>query len=398
MNEKIDLIKILKDCPEGMELNCLMYEDVYFDYVDELNIIHCYIQHETHRTSLTFNQHGTPNSDLKSKCVIFPKGKTSWEGFQRPFIDGDVVFYDDTIAIFKEWGDETLFRTYVTQYLCCNSLLGMNVPLFGKSVRNEIRLATEEERKMLFDIIKSNGFKWNAETKTLEKVLKEDKAFKNGDIIVSEFGNIAIFSHTEKNDRGRNVVYYHCLYSHGIVGKFKASAGCGIGYVEDCRSATEHERELMMEAVRKYGFHWNPETKTLEKLIIPKFKIGNNIQSKTDNNDKFTITDIDNGCYYGRGKGHEFLIPIVKQDNWELIPYKFDIETLNHFDKVLVRQYDLSPWCVDFFSYYDKEGGYAVCTGEIHYDYCVPYNDDTKHLVSKVDDAPEFYRFWEKNL
>ena len=177
--EKINIAELLRDCPQGMELNCLMYEDVYFDYVDELNIIHCYIQYETHKTSITFNQHGTPNSNIKSKCIIFPKGKNTWDGFQRPFKDGDIVFYNDTIAIFKEWGDETLFRTYITRYLCCDSLIDTNVPLFGKSVRKEIRFATEKEKAELFGAIKASGYKWNPETKTLEKLLK----FKVGDRI-----------------------------------------------------------------------------------------------------------------------------------------------------------------------------------------------------------------------
>ena len=44
MEERINVAEILKDCPFGMELNCLMYEDVYFDYVDEFDMIHCYIQ------------------------------------------------------------------------------------------------------------------------------------------------------------------------------------------------------------------------------------------------------------------------------------------------------------------------------------------------------------------
>jgi hypothetical protein len=67
---------------------------------------------------------------------------------------------------------------------------------------------------------------------------------------------------------------------------------------------------------------------------------------------------------------------------------------LEHFDKVLVRQYDDMPWCTDFFSYYDDEMR-AVCTGEVHYDHCIPYNEDTKHLVGKLKDAPEFYKYWE---
>ena len=31
--EKINIAELLKDCPSGMELDCTMYEDVYFDYV-----------------------------------------------------------------------------------------------------------------------------------------------------------------------------------------------------------------------------------------------------------------------------------------------------------------------------------------------------------------------------
>lgn len=188
MENKVNIAKLLKDCPKGMELDCTVYEDVYFDYVDELNIIHCYIKHETHKTSTTFNQHGTPNSHIKSKCVIFPKGKTTWEGFQRPFKDGDIVFYNNTIAIFKEWGDETLFRAYVIKYLYkdCDTIM-RDVPLFGKGVRKEIRFATEEEKQKLFDAIKANGYKWNAEIKTLEKlpmfkVGNRIRHKKNGDI------------------------------------------------------------------------------------------------------------------------------------------------------------------------------------------------------------------------
>lgn len=184
MKNNLDLSKILKDCPEGMELDCLMYEDVYFDYVDELNIIHCYIQHETHRTSLTFNQHGTPNSDIKSKCVIFPKGKTSWEGFQRPFIDGDIVYLDFgyyyKITIFKK---QYLDFLYYHASLMDNNILSVNTGNSDICMSNlkEIRFATEEEKLKLFQTIKDNGYKWNETTKTLEKLILPK--FKVGDIV-----------------------------------------------------------------------------------------------------------------------------------------------------------------------------------------------------------------------
>ena len=28
--------------------------------------------------------------------------------------------------------------------------------------------------------------------------------------------------------------------------------------------------------------------------------------------------------------------------------------------------------------------------------YCIPYNDETKHLVGTTDEAPGFYRYWEE--
>ena len=29
------------------------------------------------------------------------------------------------------------------------------------------------------------------------------------------------------------------------------------------------------------------------------------------------------------------------------------------------------------------------------YSFCIPFNDDTKHLVGTNKQAPEFYRYWE---
>ena len=172
---KINIAELLKDCPKGMELDCAMYEDVYFDYVDELNIIHCYIQHKTYKTSITFNQHGTPNSDYKSKCVIFPKGKTTWEEFQ-PFVDG-VILATDLGSVFY-------LNTRLNTDECYGCYVGIggdgSFHICGPFAYKECcGFATEEEKQKLFVAIKKHGYKWNEETKTLEKLPK----FKVGDII-----------------------------------------------------------------------------------------------------------------------------------------------------------------------------------------------------------------------
>lgn len=74
---------------------------------------------------------------------------------------------------------------------------------------------------------------------------------------------------------------------------------------------------------------------------------------------------------------------------------KFAPKTLKPFDKVLVRVFGHHIWKVDFYSHkgQGKEFPY-ICVGNT-YKYCIPYNDDTKHLVGTKDEAPEYYRYWE---
>ena len=74
---------------------------------------------------------------------------------------------------------------------------------------------------------------------------------------------------------------------------------------------------------------------------------------------------------------------------------KFEPKTLQPFDKVLVRDNESCQWKVDFYSfkYEECEFPYA-CVGGL-FKCCIPYNDDTKHLVGTTDEAPEYYRYWE---
>ena len=73
---------------------------------------------------------------------------------------------------------------------------------------------------------------------------------------------------------------------------------------------------------------------------------------------------------------------------------KFDPKTLKPFDKVLVKQYD--KWICDFCSYYIEDVKLCVCIGLNSYLECIPYNDETKHLVGTTEEAPEYYRYWEE--
>ena len=75
---------------------------------------------------------------------------------------------------------------------------------------------------------------------------------------------------------------------------------------------------------------------------------------------------------------------------------KFDIKTLQPFDKVLVRDYPIDKWGCDFFSYIDNAMLFPIMGGGLMHKRCIPYNDDTKHLIGTNNDCPEYYKWWEK--
>ena len=95
------------------------------------------------------------------------------------------------------------------------------------------------------------------------------------------------------------------------------------------------------------------------------------------------------------------LYPSKDQQDWFKFKVKsnkpkFDPKTFNPFDKVLVRDGNEYCWCCDLFSnIIDGEEIYKYLCVSGAFEYCIPYNDDTKHLVWTNEEAPEFYSYWE---
>ena len=98
------------------------------------------------------------------------------------------------------------------------------------------------------------------------------------------------------------------------------------------------------------------------------------------------------------GKGECTFFPSSEQRDWSKFtaPWykkeKFDPKTLKPFDRVLVRDRDIEHWICNLFSHIINDE--YLCIGSC-FIYCIPYNDDTKHLVGTTDEAPEHYRYWE---
>lgn len=169
--KKINIAELLKDCPTGIELdstivNGLYFDEVTFDEVTENNLIKCYTKFNSTYNTIYFYSDGSYLNHTCSKCVIFPKGKTTWEGFHRPFDDGDIVATEHGLFI-------GIVR--VKNNMQVNAYCSINYS--GRFEINSTygfeRIATEEEKQKLFDAIKANGYRWNAETKTLEKLTEQ---------------------------------------------------------------------------------------------------------------------------------------------------------------------------------------------------------------------------------
>lgn len=109
-----------------------------------------------------------------------------------------------------------------------------------------------------------------------------------------------------------------------------------------------------------------------------------------------------NGCLISITDSECILFPSKEQRDWSKFtaPWykkeKFDPKTLRPFDKVLVKRAGKEDtWTCNIFSSYSEGTGYDFeCLDDV-YEICVPYNDETKHLVGTTEEAPEYYRYWE---
>lgn len=118
------------------------------------------------------------------------------------------------------------------------------------------------------------------------------------------------------------------------------------------------------------------------------------------NGDFFLCRLTKEGKYNNQFNGECTLFPSKEQRDWNkftapwLKKEKFDPKTLQPFDKVLVRIFKTAKWRCEHFSYF-TEGYDQPYMASTAYPYCIPYNDDTKHLVGTTEEAPDFYKYWK---
>lgn len=305
--EKLNIAEILKDCPSGIKLYTTVWGDVEFIKLSDVGIITVLPISNLYNTSDTKLLYSDGKYAVDGECVLFPsKDQRDWSKFHIPFKDGDILTYmfwnKPTIYIYRENGGYT--TSYYAAYSTENKKF-YNIPtgaLAGN--RNDLRFATEEEKQTLFKVIKENGYKWNA------------------------------------------------------------------------------------------------DTKTLEKLIDPKFKVGDKVKHKFDkNNTVITITGSKNNYYYIqyynniKNDYQNEAIFFVDQDKYELIIDKFDTSTLKPFDKVLVRQCETECWKPALWGRRTIHKNFPFITSFGATSQAIPFKNN-EWLVGTTDDCDDYYKTW----
>ena len=135
--------------------------------------------------------------------------------------------------------------------------------------------------------------------------------------------------------------------------------------------------------------------------------LGDVLFSKIEDNKIFIHTSYAVYSFYRDGKftyeGECVLFPSREQRDWSKfkVPIKkFNPKDFKPFDKVLLRDGYGFKWHPTFLEKISKEssGKYSAVEliSKCKWDMCIPYNDETKHLVGTTEDCPEYYKWWEK--
>ena len=322
METKINIAAILKDKPNGIRLYSPIFGECTF----------CCVREDTN--DICVKKHNGVKDFFDSKglyyntgeVMLFPsKEMRDWEKFS--WKRGDVLVSNDgkIEVIFEKFNSDT-YQSFTGKHLLDSldeNLYYQDGGVYPTAIFN---IETEDAAQTYIKTIeeKLDG-KLNLESLEIEKAQPE---FNDGDVLFVKCNDsafIEIFEYSKKNGD---------LYDHAslditnkildISGKYRI----GKDEITEIRLATEAERQQLFSALEKEGKAWDSEKKQ--------------------------IVDLKPKCEF------------------------------KPFDKVVVRCSEADRWSIDFFSY-KVHNGY-ICTGDAWFGYCLPYNDETAHLLGTADD------------
>ena len=211
----INLVSILKHCPEGTKLYSPIFGEVTFKGISSSKNILCKAtKYNGEITTVAFTRLGRGYCEFpNAECVLFPsKDQRDWNKFQIPAKRGDIMMFDDKSAVFIV---DTVKDTYITTIVYCNSA---NKILLNINVHEDCIPASEDMKDKLFTAMDEAGYEWDGKTlkkkpqlKPFDKVLVRDNE--------TEKWRCTFYSHFEPDSTYHyitiNSVYIMCIPFEG---------------------------------------------------------------------------------------------------------------------------------------------------------------------------------------
>ena len=315
MEENINIAEILKDKQKGIRLYSPIFGECAF----------CCVSKDTNEIFVKkhnglidyFNSEGLYFA--LGEVMLFPsKEMHDWE--KLSWKKGDILVSNDNDShiIFEGFSKDD-YTTFEGKYWINVSKKRYVSYLYMQKTQNyHIEYDKDATQTYINTIEEIFGVKLNRETLEIEK----QPEFKDGDIVV--YGkSVAICRKICKH-----TLFPYVSIDETSILLFNDNPNVS---PDECRLATEEEKQQLFEALAKEGKIWNAEKKQVVDLKI----------------------------------------------KWM---------ALKPFDKVITRNAYDDIWTANIFSHMNSYGEYVAigCVGGYHY--CLPYNEETAHLLGTTDE------------
>lgn len=349
MEKELNIAAILKDKPQGTKLYDWLHNiDVELDTIsttDTETVVWC--TNETNNNTTChrgYSEFGTERGYPDGLQILFPsKQMRDWSKFA--WKKGDVLVSNDgkREVLFKTWKNDSYTKFVGLHCLIFNDNEEVEYDN-GTTVfnTNDFKgIEAEDVAQTYINTIEERlGGKLNLETLEIEK----QPEFKDGDIVFVESSFIGI--HTKSmiaifnKDIDNCYEFYFALCNEDYDGATTLRIlpiMLKETQVEYIRLATNLEKQQLFDALAKEGKRWNAENKQIE--------------------------DLPKKCEF-------------KAMDWCL---------MRDVDEVEYRGFVTSEWVLCQFSHY-LEGYKFVAVGGNWFGECIPYNEETAHLLGTTDE------------
>lgn len=332
MEKELNIAAILKDKPNAKLWSPIVGNCTFKGFSSKNGaIVASFVDKDGELLDWDFNEYGkTFSAPKEAEVCLFPsKSMQNWSKFA--WKKGDVLVSNDSDShiIFKGFSKND-YTTFEGKHWISVSKKRYLSCLNMQNVQDYHIEDNKDAAQTYINTIEENsGGKLNRETLEVEKTQPE---FKDGDIAYADYGHKeAVFIVSGKTNLSEGYNSFIALDLRGLT----LDMGCRMSFFKKdlckLRLATAEEKQQLFSALAKEGKAWNVE----KKMIV----------------------DLPKKCEF---KAMDWCLMRDKKETWKLCQFSF-------FD----------------------DGGYEApynAVGGNWFDECIPYNEETKHLLGTTDE------------